>query len=132
MTGVHKRIGQVHKPNKELTIDVLHSTDKILEDQWACAQTLDKKKRITEMGTCFEGGFCTGLHGEEMLLLELTGTTNSLVHLDDEVNAHFKFVILGRTKGNQILSAKFGVPCLPVTEGTNLRHGWWVNGWLQC
>jgi hypothetical protein len=120
MTGVHKWVGQVRKPDKELTINVLHATDKILEDQWAGVQALDQKKRIVEMGTWFVAGFYTGLHGEETLLIELAGTANSLVHLDDEVNAHFKFVILGCTKGNQILGAKFGVPCVPVTEGTNL------------
>jgi hypothetical protein len=29
--GVHKRVGQIHKPDKEVTIDVFHATDRILE-----------------------------------------------------------------------------------------------------
>jgi hypothetical protein len=127
MTGIHKRVGQVRKPDKEMTIEVLHAADAILEEQWSGARTIGQKKRIAEMGTWFSGGFCTGLRGEEMLNIELAGTANSLTHLDDEVNPHFKFILLGRTKGNQLSGAKFGVPCVPITEGTNLRPGRWVK-----
>jgi hypothetical protein len=127
MSGIHKRVGQVRKQDKEMSIEVLHSADGILEEQWASARTIGQKKRIAEMGTWFVGGFCTGLRGEEMLTIELAGTANSLSHLSDEVNPHFKFVLLGRTKGNQLSGAKFGVPCVPITEGTNLRPGRWVK-----
>lgn len=127
MSGIHKRVGQVRKPDKEISIEVLHAADKILEEQWLGARTIGQKKRISEMGTLFVGGFCTGLRGEELLTIELAGTANSLVHLDDAVNAHFKFILLGRTKGNQLSGAKFGVPCVPVTAGTHLRPGRWVN-----
>jgi hypothetical protein len=75
------------------------------------------------MGALFVGGFCMGLRGEEVLNIELAGMANSLKHLEDEVNPHFKFILLGRTKGNQLSGAKFGVPCLPVTTGTNLHPG---------
>jgi hypothetical protein len=127
MSGIHKRVGQVRKPDKEMSIDVLHAADGILEAQWNGARTLSQKKRIAEMGTWYNGGFCTGLRGEEMLIIELPGTANSLKHLDDRVDPHFKFILLGRTKGNQLSGAKFGVPCVPVTAGTNLRPGRWVK-----
>jgi hypothetical protein len=48
-------------------------------------------------------------------------------NMNDEKNAHFLFVILGRTKGNQLSGAKFAVPCAPITEGTHLRPGRWVK-----
>jgi hypothetical protein len=127
MTGVHKRDGQIRRPDKELTIDVIHAADKILETEWGNAITKMQKRKILEMGTWFLGGFCTGLRGEEMILIELAGTANSLAHLHDEKDAHFLFVILGRTKGNQDSGAKFAVPCAPVTKGTHLRPGRWVK-----
>jgi hypothetical protein len=127
MSGVHKRVGQVRKPDKELTIDVIHAVDKLLETEWQSARRSDEKKKISEMGAWFIGGFCTGLRGEEMLLIELAGTANSLVHMDDVKHAHFLFVVSGRTKANQLSGAKFGVPCAPVTEGTHLRPGRWVK-----
>ncbi len=127
MSGIHKRVGQVRKPDKEMTIEILHGADAILEEQWSGARTISKKKRIAEMGTWFSAGFCTGLRGEEMLNIELAGTANSIKHLGDLVNPHFKFVLLGRTKANQLSGAKFGVPCVPITSGTNLRPGRWVK-----
>jgi hypothetical protein len=62
-----------------------------------------------------------------MVRIKLAGTANNVKHLDDEVNAHFKFIVLGRSKGNQLSGAKFGVPCVPVTEGTHLRTERWVK-----
>jgi hypothetical protein len=127
MGGVHKRVGQVRKPDRVLTIDIIHAVDRILESNWESARTADERKRIAEMGAWYIGGFCTGLRGEEMLLIELAGTANSLVHLVDVKNAHFVYVISGRTKGDQTSGAKFGIPCCPITEGTHLRPGRWVK-----
>jgi hypothetical protein len=44
MTGVHKGVGQIRRPDKELTIDVIHAADKVLETKWANAiMPLQKK-----------------------------------------------------------------------------------------
>jgi hypothetical protein len=127
MGGVHKRVGQVRKPDRVLTIDIIHEVDRILESNWENARSAEERKRLAEMGAWFIGGLCTGLRGEEMLLIELAGTANSLIHLGDQKNAHFVYVISGRTKGDQTSGAKFGVPCCPVTAGTHLRPGRWVK-----
>jgi hypothetical protein len=123
MTWVHKRVRQVQKPDKEMSIEVLHVARKIVEEQWSHVKTTNQKKQIAEMGVWFVGGFCTGLWGEEMLNIELASTANNVKHLEDKVNLHFKFILLGKTKGNLLLGAKFRVPCVPVTKGTNLRPG---------
>ncbi len=68
-----------------------------------------------------------GLRGEEMLLIELASTANSLEHMDDAKHAHFVLVGTGRTKSNKKTEAKVGVPCSPITEGTHLRPGRWVK-----
>jgi hypothetical protein len=127
MSGIHKRVDQIRKPDKEMSIKVLHAADDILENEWRTGRTPRQKKRIAEMGAWFVGGFCTGLRGKEMGLVELAGTANSVKHIDDDVNAHFKFMVLGHSKGNQLSGAKFGVPCVPVTSGTNLKPGRWVK-----
>jgi hypothetical protein len=127
MTGVHKRVGQIRRPDKEFTIDVIHAADKILEAEWENSSSAPQRKRIAEMGAWFIGGFCTGLRGEEMLKIELAGTANSLPNMTAEKDAHFLFVILGRTKNNQTSGATFGVPCALVTNGTHLRPGRWVK-----
>jgi hypothetical protein len=62
MSGIHKRAGLVlRKPDKEMTIEILHGADAILEEQWSGARTIRKRKRIAAMGTWFNAGFCIGL-----------------------------------------------------------------------
>jgi hypothetical protein len=51
----------------------------------------------------------------------------SLKYLSDEKLAHFELVGLGRTKGNRLSGAKFGIPVVAVTIGTNLRLGRWIK-----
>jgi hypothetical protein len=126
MLGVHKRVGTVRRPDKDLSIDAIHAIDAILEQEWLKCVRVQDQKRVAEIGAWFLGGFCTGLRGEEMPLIELAGTANSLKHLRDN-EPYFVFVITGRTKGNRLAGAKFGVPCVSITEGTHLKPGRWVE-----
>jgi hypothetical protein len=79
------------------------------------------------MGAWIVWGFCTGLRGEEVLLIEFAGTAKNIENLNDPNEPHFVFVISGRTKGNQLSGAKFGIPCVGMTDGTYLRPGRWVK-----
>jgi hypothetical protein len=60
-------------------------------------------------------------------LIELAGTANSLKHLEDTALPSYELMVLGTTKANRLSGAKFGVPCVAVTEGTNLRPGRWIK-----
>jgi hypothetical protein len=51
MLGVHKRVGQIRKPDKEVTIEVIHAADRILEAEWNQATSAVHKKKVAEMGT---------------------------------------------------------------------------------
>jgi hypothetical protein len=106
-------VGQAWKPDRVLTIDIIHAVDRILENEWEHARRTEEQKCIAEMGAWFIGGFCTGLRGEEMLLIKLAGTANNLKHMTDDKNAHFVFVISGSIKGSSLYhkmarSASFG------------------------
>jgi hypothetical protein len=127
--GVHKRVGEVRKPDAIITIEVLHAADKILEEEWKNAGTVELKRRVSEVGAWMIGGFCTGLRGEEMILIDMFGTAASVERLmrDDAENPHFTFVVIGRTKGVQQDGKKFAIPCVKVTETTSLRPGVWVK-----
>ncbi|KAG7340358.1 hypothetical protein IV203_023901 [Nitzschia inconspicua] len=127
MVGLHKRHGEVVKQDWPLPIEVLHAVDKLLESQWKRTSDKQERKRCEEMGVWFLAGFCAALRGEEMLLIELAGTANSLVFLNDETTPHFCLKILGRTKGNQLSGANFDLPCVATTAGTNLRPGRWMK-----
>jgi hypothetical protein len=60
MAGIHKQVGQVRKPDKVLTIDIIHAVDRILEKEWENTRRGEERKCIAEMGAWFIGGLCTG------------------------------------------------------------------------
>jgi hypothetical protein len=63
-----------------------------------------------------------------MVRIEFTGTANSIEKwMQREKDPYFMFVVSGRSKGNQLLGAKFSVPCVGVTQGTHLRPGRWIE-----
>ena len=105
---------------------MVHAAAHILEVEWTRAKTKDQKKRIAEMGVWFVAGFCSGLRGEEMILIERAGTINSLTHLEDP-EPWFKFVVSGPTKGSQLSGSKFAIPIIGTTSGTHLEPGKWVK-----
>jgi hypothetical protein len=95
MEGLHKRIGEVRHQDEPITIEVLHELDQILEAEWRQARLPAQKRQIAEMGTWFIVGFCSGLRGEEMLLIELAGTARDLAFLSDVACPHFILVVSG-------------------------------------
>ena len=119
MEGIHKRVGEVKKQDEAITIEILHAINNLLEADWRKYRSNNViRKKVAEMGTWYIVGFCTGMRGEEMVLIELAGTRNSLEDLTEK-NGSFKVVISGRTKGNQFSGSKFSFPCVNVTKGKN-------------
>ena len=140
MEGCHRRVGETVKRDEPVSIELLKAIMKHLEQQWqnesakpSHQRDYQALRRISMMGLWFCGGFCTGLRGEEMTLLELEGTSQSLKYLTNPppgVEAHFEFVVAGVTKGNKLSGHKFSVPCVAVTKGSNLKPGRWA--WRYC
>jgi hypothetical protein len=126
MGGLHKRVGELKKQDEPISIEVLKAIELMLELEWSQAIKPEQRKRVAEMGVWFIGGFCSGLRGEEMILIERAGTINSLSHLEDE-EPWFKFVISGPTKGNQLSGSKFAVPIVGTTSGSHLQPGKWLK-----
>jgi hypothetical protein len=133
MEGVHKRVGEIRMPDKILSIEQIHAIDRMMELEWKHSKTKTERKRISEMGTWICGGVCTGLRGEEMLLIDLFGTAKSVSQTMKKgaPDPYFKFVIIGRTKGVQEDGHKFAIPCVKETSGTHLRPGVWLERLLR-
>ena len=127
MTGLHKRVGEVVKQDWPVPIEVMQYIDRNLNRLWNQEADPAARKCIAEMGTWFVGGFCTGLRGEEMLLIELRGTADSLQFLTLEVDPHFLFRMKGRTKGCLLAGKGFDMPCLAVTGVSKLKPGRWIR-----
>ena len=88
MVGCHKRVGELVKRDEPITVPQLKAIDLLLINLWALEwnkpegeRNYQELREVAMMGLWFLGGFCTGLRGEEMILLELKGTTKSLSYL---------------------------------------------------
>jgi hypothetical protein len=81
------------------------------------------------MGTSISGGVCMQLQGEEMLLIDLFGMAKRVIAFmsKDSPDPHFKFVIIGRTKGVQEDGHNFVILCIKETQATHLGPGVWLE-----
>jgi len=127
MEVVHKRVGEIRKQDEPTTIEVMKAVQRLLEERWNDCPDGNMKiqKKLAEMGAWFVIGFCTGLRGEDMALIELAGTKKSMETLESD--GYFKVVLNGRTKGNQLSGSKVSFPCVAITQGNNLNPGVWVE-----
>jgi len=71
-------------------IAVLHAVEDLLEKEWRTAKNLRVREKVAEIGNLVHRRFCSGMQGEEMILVELAGTANSLRFFADPSNLpHF-------------------------------------------
>lgn len=132
MVGVHKPVGEVKRQDGAFTIQVILQIQVMLELDWTRSEASSKadRRRTAELGGWFIVGFCCGMRGEEIFLLELADTRNSLeAMLGDK--AYFKVVLSGRSKANQISGSKFSFSCINVTSGSGLTSGVWIKHLVQ-
>ena len=126
---MHPRVREVIKQDWLIPIKVILHIDNILNELWTTLDTLDEKLKVAEMKAWFIVGFCTGLPGKEMLLIELARTALQL-HLHFLFDADLLYFLLnfqGRTKSSQPAGSGFEMPCMAKTEGTGLEPGRWIK-----
>ena len=90
-----------------------------------------ERKRISEIGVWLIVGFCTGMRGEEMVLIELAGTQISLEHMNEN-EGYFKVVISGRTKDNQFSGSKLSFPISSFFNLLSIFYALEVENVLFC
>ena len=103
MAGIHKRVGEIKQQGEAFTIEGIHQVKCNLESEWTKYEpkNVKEQKILAGLGVWFIVGFCCGMSDEEMLLIELAGTRNSLGNMWGDEGS-FKVVISGCTKGNQV------------------------------
>ena len=134
MEGIHRRVGEVVKQDWPIPIKVIMYIDKELNELWETLTDSQEKLKIAQLAVWFICGFCTGLRGEEMLMIELAGTADRLRFLETPVNAdepYFELRIRGRTKSVQMSGSNFGLPCVAVTGHSKLQPGRWIKRLVQ-
>lgn len=127
MEGLHRRVGEVVKQDWPIPIQVVKYIDEMLDELWPTLTDAREKLKVAQMGVWFICGFCTGLRGEEMLMIELAGTADRLRYLENPEQPYFELRIRGRTKGIQMSGSNFGLPCVAVTGHSKLEAGRWIK-----
>ena len=128
LEGLKKRTGEVVRQDKVLSIDQLLGIQGVLEDKWNAATTPGELLTVSRAGAWFIGTFSVALRGEEVPMIELAGTHNSLVRLHSAVRPrpHFLFKLSGATKNDRSEGASINLPCVDETT-TGLQPGLWVK-----
>jgi hypothetical protein len=49
-TGIDRRVGEIKKQDKAVTINTLHASEKILEKRWRQATTAEAKRDVARLG----------------------------------------------------------------------------------
>ena len=125
MKGIKVRTGSLVIQDKALTIELLKAMLEELETRYQACQDPVKQMEIARLGAFLVSNFCSALRGEEMMIVELAGTKNTLLHLNG-AKPYFCMAINGKTKTNRNCGAAFKVPVAGVTQGTGLEPGKWM------
>lgn len=123
MKGMHKRMGDTTKPDKAISLDILHAVMRLLEQNWE--DNPHDRFALALEGYFYLIAFCWGLRGEEVPLSDLNGM---LKHWDEggqHSKPHVVVSLLGRFKGE----TGIGYHILPIiaTTPSGLEPRKWIG-----
>ena len=136
--GLHRRVGEVVRPDEPITIEILKHILRALDEQWETEKSKrtpdsNRLQDIATAGAWYTIGFSVALRGEEMLLLEHAGTRRSLSNLTSppaNMPPHFDVIIPSPTKNNRVTGGKIVLPIVANCP-SDLRSGVWVTRYLE-
>lgn len=122
--GLHKRIGDIIRPDRAISLEIMKALMSAVDQDWAEANVLDKLKYALE-GTFYIIAFTLALRGEELPLIELRGISKHWAQGLQHSTPHVVITLLGRFK-NEIGESYHLMPVLYTTP-RGLEPGKWVE-----
>jgi hypothetical protein len=134
MRGMHKRMGDVVRPDRALSLPIMLELVQLVEQDWLTAPTTKKLKLALE-GTFYTLAYTLALRGEEVPLIELHGLRSHWEKGLRHERPHVVISLLGRFK-NEIGEAYHLMPVLAETPGgfqpqkwvKRVIDGYWEQG----
>lgn len=130
MLGYHKRVGNVCRPDKAVSIELMLALMNRFEEQWKSAEG----DRLAEKEVVFPALFAlcayvASLRGEEVPLLDLEQTREkTALGISHPTNPHVVLTLSGRFK-NEIGVLKYHLPIVEInSSGLNVRK--WIERML--
>jgi hypothetical protein len=117
MLGYHKRVGDVSRPDRAISIELMVEMMRRFDIRWEAAQDdKDKQAEVLFPALFALCAYVASLRGEEVPLLRLEETRrNTALGLEHRKNPHVVFSLAGRFK-NEVGSMSHHIPIIPKTS----------------
>lgn len=127
MLGYHKRVGDVSRPDRAISIELMLAIMKQFEIQWENTEgNRTKEKEVIFPALFAVSAFVASLRGEEVPLMDLKETREKTgLGLDHPKFQHVVLTLVGRFK-NEVGSQTHHIPLVPIT-----KSGLNVQVWLE-
>jgi hypothetical protein len=99
--GMHKRMGEIVRPDRALSLDLMLAISRIMEDEWSQALSMEMRWSLAMEASFYLVGFCCALRGEEIPLTDLFGTRTHWDAGESHSTKHVVVALLGRFKGDE-------------------------------
>jgi hypothetical protein len=129
MVGFYKRVGELLVQDTAISIEILHAVQTNLEDDWSRCDTMVDRLRVAELGFIFVVGFCTGLRGEELMMIDLAGCLKHQSEALAHKTPHVVIALWGRFKG--VKGEAYHLMPVVQKTATGLRPGDWFERLLS-
>jgi hypothetical protein len=128
--GMHKRMGEIVRPNRAPSLDLMLAISRIMEDEWSQALSMEMRWSLAMEGSFYLVGFCCALRGEEIPLTDLFGTRTHWDAGESHSTKHVVVALLGKFKGETGESYHL-MPIMAVTN-RGLEPRKWIGRLLQA
>lgn len=113
MRGMHKRMGDIVRPDRALSIPIMLELIQLVDSDWTKAQP-QKQLKLALEGTFYTLAYTLALRGEEVPLIELHGLRSHWEKGLNHERPHVVVSLLGRFK-NEIGESYHLIPVLTET-----------------
>ena len=127
MRGLHKRMGEVSRSDRALSLEVLKEMFSFLDREWE--HPLTNKLKLAREGAFYAIMYCCALRGEEAHMANLTGTRKHWVAGGEHEIKHVVIALLGRFKGET--GEAYHLLCLVDVTSHGLEPRKWVGRLLN-
>lgn len=127
MRGLHKRMGEIVRPDRALSLDLMKEIMVQLERDWG--EMLRDRFQLAMEGAFYLVAYCCALRGEEVPMADLFGIKKHWMESGRHEHEHVVVALLGRFKGE----TGEGYHLMPIVSVTSrgLRPRLWIGRLLD-
>jgi hypothetical protein len=129
--GCHKRMGDIVRTDRALSVEILCAIMHLLELDWLQSLSDIDRWWLSLEGTFYLVAFCCALRGEEVPLVDLSGVQKHFASSIRHSTPHTIVALLGRFKNETGDSNYHLLPIVSVTQ-SGLEPRRWLDRALLC